>query len=78
MPWNPRMRADVCRLLKQTFNLIADGSIEPIKPMTVFPLHEVTEAFRYMRDGKHIGKIVISSSTSRNVQVPVGSPLSQA
>ncbi len=66
---------DASRLLKQTFELLAKGSIKPIAPMKVFPLTEVTAGFRYMRDGKHMGKIVVSSGSSCDVQVTVSPSL---
>lgn len=39
--------------------------------MKVFPFEDITSAFRYMRDGKHMGKIVISSGSQADVKVPV-------
>ena len=59
------------RLLKQVFALIAEGQIKPISPVTVFPFEDIASAFRYMRDGKHIGKIVISNGRQVDVKVPV-------
>ena len=59
------------RLLKQVFELLAEGHIRPISPITVFPLEDIASAFRYMRDGKHIGKIVISNGQQVDVRVPV-------
>ncbi|XP_073848315.1 fatty acid synthase 3 [Musca autumnalis] len=37
---------------------IANGIIQPL-PSTVFPAHEIEQAFRYMVGGKHIGKVLI-------------------
>ena len=59
------------RLLKRVFGLLAEGNIRPILPVTIFPFEDIASAFRYMRDGKHIGKIVISNGAQANVQVPV-------
>ena len=59
------------RLLKQVFALLVEGHIKPISPITVFPFEGIASAFRYMRDGKHIGKIVISNGPQVDVRVPV-------
>ena len=59
------------RLLKQVFALLAEGHIKPISPVTVFPFEDIASAFRYMRDGKHMGKIVISNGRQVDVRVPV-------
>lgn len=37
---------------------IANGIIQPL-PATVFPAHEIEQAFRYMVGGKHIGKVLV-------------------
>ncbi|XP_013112283.2 fatty acid synthase [Stomoxys calcitrans] len=37
---------------------IAAGIIQPL-PATVFPAHEIEQAFRYIAGGKHIGKVLI-------------------
>ncbi|KAH8379368.1 hypothetical protein KR009_004445 [Drosophila setifemur] len=37
---------------------IANGIIQPL-PVTVFPAHEIEQAFRHLIGGKHIGKVVI-------------------
>ena len=62
---------DIDRLLNQVFALLAEGHIKPISPITVFPFEEVASAFRFMRDGKHMGKIVISNGQEVDVRVPV-------
>lgn len=68
------MNGDISsRLLSQTFKLIGEGHIKPISPRKVFSFGDVVDAFRYMRGGSHIGKIVISDSPDRSVQVPVRS-----
>lgn len=53
------------------FKLLADGHIRPIDPITVFGFDDITSAFRYMRDGKHMGKMVISNGSSAEVKLPV-------
>lgn len=37
---------------------IQDGVVQPLK-CTVFPKTQVEDAFRYMAQGKHIGKVVV-------------------
>lgn len=37
---------------------IDKGIIQPL-PITVFPAHEIEQAFRYLVGGKHIGKVVL-------------------
>jgi fatty acid synthase len=37
---------------------IRDGVVQPLK-CTVFPKAQVEDAFRYMAQGKHIGKVLI-------------------
>lgn len=37
---------------------IANGIIQPL-PVTVFPAHEIEQAFRHLIGGKHIGKCLI-------------------
>lgn len=47
------------RLMEMMLQLYAEGHIKPIHPVTVFNVSEVEEAFRYMQQGTHIGKIVV-------------------
>lgn len=46
---------------------IRDGVVQPLK-CTVFPKTQVEDAFRYMAQGKHIGKVVLQ--VSRAPQAP--------
>jgi KR domain/Zinc-binding dehydrogenase len=63
-------RPIVARLISQMFQMIAEGQLKPISPIKIFSFHEIADAFRYMRSGLHIGKIVISDGPQRDVQVP--------
>ncbi len=45
-------------LMDELIALFASGEIAP-PPLTVFPAGQVTDAFRYFAQGKHIGKIVV-------------------
>lgn len=51
--------------------LLEEGHIKPISPIKVFPFDQITAAFRYMRDGKHMGKIVISNGKQDDIDLPV-------
>ncbi|KAL3417435.1 polyketide synthase [Phlyctema vagabunda] len=46
-------------LLKETICLYEQGHIKPISPITAFEGSNVEDAFRYMQQGVHIGKIVV-------------------
>jgi acyl transferase domain-containing protein/NADPH:quinone reductase-like Zn-dependent oxidoreductase/acyl carrier protein len=46
-------------MLLEIMAAIEDGSLEPL-PRRVFPAQDAVDAFRYMAQAKHIGKIVIS------------------
>ncbi|MFK5891715.1 MAG: SDR family NAD(P)-dependent oxidoreductase [Pseudomonadota bacterium] len=54
-------------MLKNVQKLMADQILSPL-PNRVFPITRIKEAFRYMAQGKHIGKVVISMRES-NVSV---------
>ena len=46
-------------LLGDLMRRVADGELEPL-PVRVFPISQVTDAFRYMAEARHIGKIALS------------------
>ncbi|KAM8707436.1 hypothetical protein ACLKA7_011511 [Drosophila subpalustris] len=48
----------IWQLKKMIDTDIASGIIKPL-PMTVFPAHEIEQAFRHLIGGKHIGKVII-------------------
>lgn len=53
----------VSQLLKQG---IVEGVVQPLKT-TVFERDQVEEAFRYMAQGKHIGKVLLQVSFTSNL-----------
>lgn len=59
------------RLLKQIFAFVNDGITKPLPICKTFSFGDIADAFRYMRDGKHIGKIVVSDENRDDVRVPV-------
>ena len=50
---------DVARLLDLMLEQCEKGSFRPISPVKVFDAEHVQDAFRFMQQGSHIGKIVI-------------------
>ena len=53
--------AVVGSLLASLMERVASGEIQPL-PVRVFPIGEMTDAFRYMAEARHIGKIALSLS----------------
>ncbi|PGH00300.1 hypothetical protein AJ80_09194 [Polytolypa hystricis UAMH7299] len=54
-------RPEACRrLLEQCMEYYVQGKIDPISPITVFDAAHISDAFRYMQKGQHIGKIVVN------------------
>lgn len=53
---DPRKTA---RIMKEIVNLYENGHIHPIRPIKSFDVAEVEDAYRYMQQGHHVGKIVI-------------------
>ncbi|KAK5997537.1 Highly reducing polyketide synthase gloL [Cladobotryum mycophilum] len=48
------------KLMTQVLKYYSEGHIKPIAPITIFPARDISDAFRYMQSGKHIGKIVVT------------------
>ena len=53
---NPKLVTGLLRGILQEFE---EGHLKPL-PIRIFPVDQVVEAFRYMAQAKHIGKIVVS------------------
>lgn len=51
--------AKIIKLMNLMLDLYSDGHIRPIDPITFYDANEVQDAFRYMQQGFHIGKVVI-------------------
>ncbi|KAE8151513.1 hypothetical protein BDV25DRAFT_138748 [Aspergillus avenaceus] len=69
---HPKLLQKLPSLLKRVFSLVSQHYIRPICPLTTFPMTQVTEAFSYLRAGRHMGKIVIHADTSSTeMAVPV-------
>jgi acyl transferase domain-containing protein/NADPH:quinone reductase-like Zn-dependent oxidoreductase len=57
------------RLFKEVFDLIRQGSVGAVKPVTILPLSEIETAFRQIQAGKHMGKIVLQAQPDVQVKV---------
>lgn len=57
------------KLLAKVVNLYESGTIQPVQPITVFPISELQQALRLMQAGKHTGKFVIEANGDSIVQV---------
>ncbi|KAL2881421.1 hypothetical protein SGCOL_002986 [Colletotrichum sp. CLE4] len=60
----------VSRLMTKLFELVNEGHVRPIAPIHRFSFSDVPSAIRFLRAGKHIGKVVISDG-------PTGEPTVQ-
>ncbi|ELS02296.1 polyketide synthase family protein [Xenococcus sp. PCC 7305] len=58
------------QMLSELLPQFTTGQLKPL-PQTIFTSDRITEAFRYMQQGKHQGKIVIT----QNPQLPKSSPI---
>ncbi|CEI65620.1 Compactin diketide synthase mokB [Fusarium venenatum] len=60
-------------LLKDVIRLYKDGHIQPIRPIKVYRPHKILDSFRYMQQGVHLGKIVVSMDTTAGPSLEVES-----
>ncbi|ERF76568.1 hypothetical protein EPUS_05841 [Endocarpon pusillum Z07020] len=58
------------RLLQESLNLLREGKITPSAPLKLFDVSKVTEAYRYLQQSNHIGKVAISLE-NLECQIPV-------
>lgn len=65
-------RSAQAKVMAQVSQLMAQGIIRTIKPITAYPISEVQRAFRTMQAGKHLGKIVIVPNPGDVVKVYPG------
>ncbi|KAI0968591.1 putative polyketide synthase [Xylaria arbuscula] len=59
----------IASLLTHIFTLIESGRLSVISPLTTFSFTEIPAAFRLLRSGKHMGKLVISDGPDAEVEV---------
>ncbi|KAI0440573.1 fatty acid synthase S-acetyltransferase [Xylaria telfairii] len=48
------------RLVRSIVEHYEDGHIKPVRPIKVFDAEKIQEAFRYMQQGQHIGRVCLS------------------
>ncbi|GLA46024.1 putative PKS/NRPS-like protein biosynthetic cluster [Aspergillus niger] len=68
---NPRAHE---RLLQQFQDWYDGGHIKPIRPVTIYEAAKVTDAFRYMQQGSHMGKILIRMPSDPMELAPTSQP----
>jgi NADPH:quinone reductase-like Zn-dependent oxidoreductase/SAM-dependent methyltransferase len=59
----------VARLAQKTVDLLTQGLISHPKPLHVYPVSELEQAFRLLQSGKNTGRIVIKMSPDDQVKV---------
>ncbi|NJO95086.1 MAG: aminotransferase class I/II-fold pyridoxal phosphate-dependent enzyme [Pleurocapsa sp. CRU_1_2] len=62
------------RMFAELIQQFVDGKLEPL-PHQIFPIQQADDAFRYMAQAKHIGKVVIDFPTNHQVVTSDGSYL---
>jgi acyl transferase domain-containing protein len=55
--------ADVSPIFQEVMGLVADGQIRP-SPLKTFPMSQVADAFRYMAQTRHVGKIIVTQGAA--------------
>ncbi|KAK5992001.1 Highly reducing polyketide synthase [Cladobotryum mycophilum] len=61
----------IAQILSELFELLEARHVKPIAPVTLFSFEDIPAAFRVIRSGKHIGKLVISNGQEAKIEVPV-------
>lgn len=62
------------KMLSKLLRKFTTGKLKPL-PYTLFTRDKTLDAFRYMQQGKHQGKIIITPSTSHNSETPPVFPI---
>ena len=63
-------RPDLSRvILREALQFFEEGTLEPL-PFKTFPISQAVDAFRYMAQAKHIGKVVVSMEEDEVPVVP--------
>ncbi|KAF1993246.1 putative polyketide synthase [Amniculicola lignicola CBS 123094] len=57
------------RVINECLRLLNEQIVEPIQPITIFPISDIQRAFRRMQAGKHLGKIIIRPNPDDLVKV---------
>ncbi|MDQ3928332.1 MAG: SDR family NAD(P)-dependent oxidoreductase, partial [Chloroflexota bacterium] len=56
---------EVGTLLREILEYFANGQLKPL-PYRIFSLHQAVEAFRYMQQARHLGKVVVVSPSQED------------
>jgi NADPH:quinone reductase-like Zn-dependent oxidoreductase len=59
----------VRRALRESIDLLEAKRVRLVQPLSVYPISEVTRAFQAVQDGKHTGKILVSTGAEHVVPV---------
>lgn len=62
-------RSECHRLISEVARLAGQGIVRPVHPVTVYPMSQAATAFRLLQTGKHMGKVVLSTSADEQVKV---------
>ena len=57
------------RIFANVMELVRQGVVKPVHPVTVYKYSQLEEAFRFMQVGKHVGKIVLQANDKDIVPV---------
>lgn len=63
---SPQVVETLSTILRDLLPHFESGQLQPL-PQTTFPIDAVVDAFRYMQQAKHIGKIVVTQEQSRSI-----------
>ena len=58
-------------LLQDVVELVSTGVVGMIRPIEVMPLSDIEGAFRHIRTGKHMGKVVLKADIDTRVKVRI-------
>jgi hypothetical protein len=70
--WEPEHTTQMFRAVIELWN---KKVFRPVQPVTVFPYSKMEEAFRFLQEGKHTGKVVLTPSDDDAVKVVPQSPV---
>ena len=63
------------KIFQKVLKMVSKNVLTAIKPLNVFPISQVQQAFRLMQSGKHLGKIVLQLGEGDKVMVRHKEPL---
>ncbi|KAI0572271.1 Polyketide synthase phosphopantetheine-binding domain [Pyrenophora tritici-repentis] len=61
--------ADAHRILNEIARLVGQGVLRPVSPVKAYPMRQLSQAFRLLQTGKHVGKVVLSVAPDEQVKV---------